>query len=700
MEHERSPRTRGVRFGAAYYAEYHRGPDRLTTDLDLMQAASFSVIRVGESVWSTWEPDDGQFDLDWLTPVLDGALERGIDVILGTPTYAVPPWLAEQYPEIAGEVSTGTRLPWGGRQEVDFTHAAFRFHAERVIRRILARHADHPAVIGIQVDNEPGLHLLHNHAVMVRFRRWLHRRYGDVQNLNDQWGLTYWSHLLSDWSQLWTPDGNTLPQYDLAWRRFQAEQTTDFLRWQADIAREYTTPGQFVTTCVSYPRNAVDDRAVGEVMDVAAGNVYFTTQDHLIRDERLTAPSAWATTGVSGLFRQADRLYSSKAARFLVTETNATSIDDSTNNLPPYPGQLRQAALALISRGAEMIEYWHWHTIPYGTETYWGGVLPHSLQPGRIYDEVAALGASLRRIGPGLDTMTPDADVAIIWSNDSRWALQYSPPFRTDAGPDAASYERIFDAFHRGVIDAGAQARILHVEQATALGADELVARHPVLVAPALYVADDDTLALLRAYAERGGHLVLGIRSGYTDDETRARVETAPAGLAGAAGVHYDEFSNLAHEVPVHADGVLQLPPDAAGSAWLDGLVLDDADTLATYDHPVFSVFPAITTRRHGRGRITVIGTLPNPALAAAVTAWAVPTPIAADLIAAIDPAVTISSVTGPDGARTWFVFNWSHDAISVTLRRAVTDLDGGAAHRCDDRLVLAPRSAVVLADT
>jgi beta-galactosidase len=39
-----------VRFGAAYYHEYQR-VDRLKTDLDLMAEASFSVIRVGESVW-------------------------------------------------------------------------------------------------------------------------------------------------------------------------------------------------------------------------------------------------------------------------------------------------------------------------------------------------------------------------------------------------------------------------------------------------------------------------------------------------------------------------------------------------------------------------------------------------------------------------------------------------------------------------
>ena len=86
-----------VLFGAAYYHEYQPSP-RLDQDLDLMQEAGFSVIRVGESTWATWEPEDGVFDLDWLQPVLDGARSRGIAVVLGTPTYAVPPWLTASTP--------------------------------------------------------------------------------------------------------------------------------------------------------------------------------------------------------------------------------------------------------------------------------------------------------------------------------------------------------------------------------------------------------------------------------------------------------------------------------------------------------------------------------------------------------------------------------------------------------------------------
>ena len=157
-------------YGVAYYAEY-QPYDRLERDLDLMAEAGLTVIRVGESVWSTWEPEDGRFDLDWLQPVLDGAHARGIHVILGTPTYAMPPWLARKYPEVRAERRTGERIPYGHRQDADYSHPAFRFHADRLVREVVGRYVDHPAIIGYQVDNEPGMELFHNRGAFESVRR-------------------------------------------------------------------------------------------------------------------------------------------------------------------------------------------------------------------------------------------------------------------------------------------------------------------------------------------------------------------------------------------------------------------------------------------------------------------------------------------------------------------------------------------------
>jgi beta-galactosidase len=674
-----------VLFGAAYYHEY-QPYDRLKTDLDLMVEASFSVIRVGESVWSTWEPENGRFDLDWLQPVLDGAHERGISVVLGTPTYAVPPWLVRLYPEIAGERRSGERIPWGARQEVDFTHPGFRFHAERVIRKIVARYADHPAVIGFQVDNEPGNELFHNHGVFQRFVDSLRHEYGDVETLNREWGLVYWSHRLSTWADLWTPDGNVQPQYDVAWRRFQAQQTTEFIGWQADIVREYARPEQFVTTCIAYDRPALEDDELTDPLDVTAGNPYYAMQDSLVLPDAGKVAQYWTTTGTWALYLSADRMFSSRQEPFLVTETNATHIGFPWNNRPAFDGQWRQAAWALVSRGARMVEYWHWHTLHFGAETYWGGVLPHSGRPGRTYRELARLGAELRTAGDLVAGLEPDADVAMVYSMPSKWLMQKYPPLAHDDGtPDERAYHGLFDPFYRGAFDAGLQVRVVHARQLVGGSAEDpaadpaaAVTRHPVLVVPGLYLADDATLDWLLAYAAAGGHLVLGPRTAYADHEGRARTDVQPARLSEAAGVWYDEFSNLSGDLPVLAAGSspLTVPAGSAGTRWVDGLEVEGADVLAEYDHPHFGRWPAITTREHGAGRITYVGTLPNQALARALFDW-----LAGSRKTGwqeLPESVTSTGATASDGRRVRFVHNWSQEPAVVRVPVAARDALSG----------------------
>lgn len=56
------------------------------------------------------------------------------------------------------------------------------------------------------------------------------------------------------------------------------------------------------------------------------------------------------------------RASNSRQEPFPVTETDAQAIGGPWDNRPAYDGQWGQAVWALISRGASMIEYWHWHT--------------------------------------------------------------------------------------------------------------------------------------------------------------------------------------------------------------------------------------------------------------------------------------------------------------------------------------------------
>jgi len=705
MVEDRSPvLPREVLFGAAYYHEY-QPYERLAADLDLMQAAHFSVIRVGESVWSTWEPDEGVFDLDWLEPILNGAHGHDISVIVGTPTYAVPPWLRRRYPETTAERRTGQPIAYGGRQNVDFTHPIYRSLVERLVRQIVTRYADHPAVIGWQVDNEPGLELFHNADVVARFVDELCSRYGDVQTLSDRWGLTYWSHRLSTWDDLWPPDGNTDPPYDLAWRRFQARLTAEFIDWQADLVRELARPDQFVTTCLAMNRPAVDNVRAMRELDATAVNLYFPMQDALAlpkAEDRPEMRPVWlGSAGTASLFWHLDAARGVRQEPFLVTETHATSIGEHSVNYPPFDGQLRQAAWAMIARGARMIEYWHWHSLHFGNETYWGGVLGHSLQPGRIYDEVARLGSELERVGADLTGLDPDVDVAVLFSPESRWALQFQPPLVVPGtnAPDPESYARIVGAIHRGLFAAGIGTAVLQPDQ---LDPDvaAFVRRVPVLAAPALYVAGDGLLDWLRSYVVAGGHLVLTFRSVCADDEGRLRAEALPGSLAPVAGIHCLESSNLAVPLPLKSPADANPPCAGSATAWADGIVLDGATPLAWYDHPHFGRWPAITTNVRGAGRLTYVGTLPDDALGRWLGTWIASTSGVEDDWRVSGGSVTSHGASLPDGRRLRFLFNWSWQPTGVRAPVGIEDVLGGDRIATGGQIALGPWDVRVLVES
>lgn len=92
-------KTDHLLFGAAYYSEY-LPYDRVEKDMEMMEKAGMNTIRIAESTWSTIEPKDGIFDFTHLDKMLEAAARHHISVIVGTPTYAIPAWLAKKYPDI------------------------------------------------------------------------------------------------------------------------------------------------------------------------------------------------------------------------------------------------------------------------------------------------------------------------------------------------------------------------------------------------------------------------------------------------------------------------------------------------------------------------------------------------------------------------------------------------------------------------
>jgi beta-galactosidase len=576
-----------VLYGAAYYSEY-MPYERLEQDVNLMQQAGISVVRMGESSWGLWEPEDGRFEYAWMDRVIDRMHNAGIKVILGTPTYSVPAWMYKEHPEIVITRFGGQTITFGYRQNTDLMNSTYRRYCERVIRKLLEHYKDNPTVIGWQIDNETSAGAAANHDVQAGFVNYLQKKFKTVDDLNKVWLLNYWGQRLNDWSEIPPQEGIINPGWKLEWQRYQQWMTTDFLSWQSSIVNQYKRPDQFIThDLAGPPRSEVNEHDIAGTMDVMAVNPYHGTQDQF--------------DGL-GSTMAGDYTRSLKGTNYLVTETNAQTIGwDSKEQFPPYDGQLRLDVYTHFSSGANMVEYWHWHSIHNGQETYWKGVLSHDLEPTRAYAEVSRTAHELQRFGPEIVDLKQVNKVAILYSSDSSYGIEFMK------FSDKVNYRTILDQMYATLYRNNIGLDFIFPESTN-------FSDYKVILVPPLYVASDEVLNRLVEYVRGGGHVVMSFKSGFTNEYDSVRWSMAPGPLRKAAGFRYQEFSTLAKPLALK-DDPLKAGADNKVSEWADMLILEGAQALAYYDHPFFEKYPAITRNHFGSGTLTYEGTALSDAL-------------------------------------------------------------------------------------
>lgn len=659
-----------ILYGAAYYHEY-MPYERLDKDVELMKKAGINVVRVGESTWGLWEPEEGKFEYAWMDRVIDRMHQAGIRVILGTPTYSIPAWLYKKHPEIVVTKLGGEYLYYGLRQNVDLSNPVYRTYCERVIRKILQHYKDNPAVIGYQIDNETFSYGIKDENVQKGFAAYLQKKFKTVDELNRVWGLNYWGQQLNNWSELPPRDGILNPGWKLEFERYTQSMPVDFLVWQRKIVAEYKRPDQFVTHDLAGPPNAgIDELGITAAVDIMAANPYHDTQELF--------------DGADSSLR-GDYTRSLMQTNYLITETNAQTIGwDAKDQYPPYDGQLRLDVYTHLSSGANMVEYWHWHSLHYGQETYWKGVLSHDLEPGRAYEEVSKIAHELQRIGPEIVNLKRVNEVAILYSNDSGHGISYMP--YSDQSNYYTVLRQIYMALYRQ-----------NVSVDFVFPTTRDLSRYKVILVPPLYVASDELLNRLSDYVNHGGNLVVAFKSGFTNEYSTVRWTMAPGPLRKAAGLRYQEFSRLRKPLALKGD------PFKAGeknlvSEWADMLVLEGAQPLAYYEHPFFGNYPAITRNRFGGGTLTYEGTVLTDELQQKVMSSVLESAGLLGPDQSLPAAVRVKHGTNGQGKTIHYYLNYSSEQQMVTYPyKAGTDLLSGSAVKSSQQLTLKPWDAMIV---
>ena len=582
-------------YGVAYYDEY-MPYDRLDKDVEMMKKAGINTVRIAESTWSTCEPQPGVFDFSHVERVMDAMEEAGINVIIGTPTYAVPTWMVKAHPDVLAETVRGRGI-YGARQIMDITHPVYLFYAERVIRELMKLTAHRKCVIGFQLDNETKYYGTAGKNVQEQFVKYIREKFhDDLDALNYEFGLDYWSNRINAWEDFPDVRGTINGSLGAEFEKFQRTLVDKFLGWQADIVNEYRREDQFVTHNLDFEWRGysygiqpyVNHFHASQCLTIAGTDIYHPTQDDL--------------TGAEIAFG-GDLIRSLKQDNYLVIETEAQGFPGWT----PYKGQLRLQAYSHLASGANSVMYWHWHSIHNSFETYWKGLLSHDFQENATYREACTIGNEFARLGKHLVNLKKKNEVAVLVSNEALTALNWFRIQEQAPGADAKSiyYNDVMRWMYDTLYHMNVECDFIWPES-------ENLEQYKAIVVPALYAAPDELLIRLKQYVENGGTLIASFKTAFANENVKVSHQVQPHILSNCFGVHYDQFTfpknvGLTGEViPEKTDQKGNAHP--AANVFMELLVSEGAEVLASYEHYNWKDYAAITRNHYGKGQAVYIG--------------------------------------------------------------------------------------------
>jgi beta-galactosidase len=639
-----------LELGAAWYPE--QWPEsRWDADLALMEAAHIHFVRVGEFAWSTFEPSEGEYQLDWMERAIRAAEKHHIAVIMGTPSAAPPAWLTQKYPETLRTNSDGRKDGHGNRQQFDWSDPKYRELARAIAEKMAVRFGHDPNVIGWQIDNEYA-NESYSEADRARFQQWLNAKYKTLDNLNTRWTTAYWSETYQDWSQIPIQSTYGNPGLLLNWRQFVSDEWRSYQRNQLDVIRAHADPRQRITTNMMGWFDAYDHYTVSQDLD-------FTSWDDYVGSGHLDPVRNGATHDLTrGFLRK----------NFWVMETQPGMVNWSDDNTMLNKGEVRAMAWNAIGHGSEAVEYWQWRSDLNGQEQYHGTLIGADGTPVPLYTEVQQIGADFDKAGPALAGTTVVSQVALLQDYNSRWAINWQR--HNKAFDPVDSLMTYYTPLH-------AQAGSVDVIADTAP-----LSGYKLVVAPALNVITPSAAKNLADYVRNGGHLVLGERSGMKDEDNTLYPQQQPGPLAELLGAKVAQWYAIANYGPDSTVPLSGVWGNATGKLWAEQLssLAPDTQVLMTYGkyNGWLDGQPAAVTRKVGKGTITYIGFALDSTTGAAAAKWmlanagvatAIPVPDGVDL--------AIRSGLAADGRakRIYILTNYAAEARTVTLPAAMQDI-------------------------
>ena len=510
-----------LHLGAAYYPE-HWPEERWPEDIHLMKEAGFTVARMGEFAWSTFEPAEGEFYFDWLGRAIDLLADNGIVSVLGTPTAAPPAWLTQKYPNTLAVDENGKRSEHGQRCNYCVNSPAYHERTRSIVSKMAEHFGNTPNIIGWQLDNEFG-RVCYCDTCRAAFQQYLAEKFQTLDAINENWTTRYWSQSYSSWDQIPIPKPGHNPGLMLSFQQFVTHSYKKYQKIQADILRVHIPKHVWLTHNFMGWFPTFDHYKMSAGLDLASWDWY--------------VPSGQPDYIETGAHHDLVRGF--KRRNFWVMETQPGNVNWTTVNNHVHKGGIRAMAWHAVGHGADAVLYWQWRSALNGQEQYHGTLVDQSGQPRPLYKEIAQLGSEFDKISELLAGSEIKAKVAILNDYNSRWSLDWS---RQHEDFDYVDHLR---HYYKPFAERNIPVDII--------SADEKLTGYRLVIAPGLVILNSKRVQQITEFVERSGTLVLTLRSGMKDEYNSLLPMRQPGPLTKLTNTEVEEYYPL--DVPVNVKG-------------------------------------------------------------------------------------------------------------------------------------------------
>ncbi|MGW8442446.1 beta-galactosidase [Paenibacillus sp. S33] len=582
---ERVPR---MLHGADYNPEqWQHYPEVLAEDIRLMKLAKCNVMSVGIFSWVSLEPEEGVFTFEWLDRILDSFAENGIYAFLATPSGARPAWMSQKYPEVLRVEANRVRNLHGFRHNHCATSPVYREKVRIMNTKLAERYANHPAVIGWHISNEFGGDC-HCDYCQEAFRAWVQDKYGTLDKLNHAWWTTFWSHTITDWSQVESPapHGETqVHAMNLDWRRFVTDQTADFIKHEI-VPLKAANPAIPVTTNLMEFFEGLNYWKFADLLDVISWDSYPTWHDREGDDSRQAAKVAMMH----------DIIRSIKGGKpWMLMESTPSLTNWQDVSKLKRPGMHLLSSLQAVAHGSDTVQYFQWRKSRGSSEKLHGAVVDHvGHEHTRVFGDVTHVGNALEKLEEVIGTTVP-AEAAVIFDWENRWGINDSQGPRNKG----VKYEETAEAHYLALWEQGVPVDVIHM--------DADFSKYKLLVAPMLYMVRSGVGERIQKFVENGGVFVATYWSGIVDEHDLCFLGGFPGPLRKTLGIWSEEIDGLHdhdrnHIKPVEGNE-LDLQGEYEAVELCDLIHTEGAEVLAVYGSDFYAGRPALTVNRLGQGK-------------------------------------------------------------------------------------------------